>query len=85
MATKKDVDKISSKDVPTGVSEGTAEDNKDKKEEQEVLRQEIEEGYILPDIPPTPLSGTVYHSFTFEFLQASEGKGLGGHAETPHL
>ncbi|XP_030574334.1 exocyst complex component 3-like protein 4 [Archocentrus centrarchus] len=53
MVTKKDSDKTSNKDVLVAVSQGSVED---KKEEQEVLREEIEEDYILPDIPLTPLS-----------------------------
>ncbi len=42
------------------VSEGPAEEkNEEKKEEEEVVREEIEEAYTLPEIPHTPLSGTV--------------------------
>lgn len=55
MVTKKDTDKVSTKVI----SEVSVEEDMEKKEEEEVLREEIEDCYVLPSIPLTPLSGTV--------------------------
>ncbi|KAL3969145.1 hypothetical protein ACER0C_029102 [Sarotherodon galilaeus] len=52
MVTKKDTDKISTK----AISEASVEEDMEEKEEEEVLREEIEDCYVLPSIPLTPLS-----------------------------
>uniref|UniRef100_A0A3Q4I428 Exocyst complex component 3-like 4 n=1 Tax=Neolamprologus brichardi TaxID=32507 RepID=A0A3Q4I428_NEOBR len=52
MVTKKDTDKVSTKVI----SEASVEEDMEKKEEEEVLREEIEDCYVLPSIPLTPLS-----------------------------
>lgn len=55
MVTKKDTDKVSTKSI----SEASVEEDMEEKEEEEVLREKIEDCYVLPSIPLTPLSGTV--------------------------
>lgn len=61
LGSKKDKDKDKTcKQEPLGpVLEGSAEEKKEEKEEEDVVWEEIEEAYTLPEIPHTPLSGSV--------------------------
>lgn len=57
LGSKKSKDKTHTDTFPQGSFEDKNEEEEEK-EEQEVC-QEMEETYTLPDIPHTPLSGTV--------------------------
>lgn len=72
LGTKKDK---TCKQEPLGpVSEGSVEEKEEKEEEEEVVWEEVEEAYTLPEIPQTPLSGTV--SLICVFLPYFPRKGL---------
>lgn len=59
--SKRNKDKNGNKELVT-VAEGLKEEKEVVEEEEEVLEEveeEVEEAYTLPEIPHTPLSGTV--------------------------
>lgn len=45
--------------------EESMEEKEEKKEEEEVVWEDIEESYTLPEIPHTPLSGTCSRVFFY--------------------
>lgn len=59
-SSKKDKNK-GTKQEPVPLSEGPVEkkmeESEDEEEEQEKVPEEVEEAYVLPDIPHMPLSG----------------------------
>lgn len=59
-SSKKDKNK-SPKQELVPVSEGPVEKKtkESKDEEEEKVPEEVEEAYVLPDLPHTPLSGTI--------------------------
>lgn len=74
-SAKKDKNKSSKQKLLFPVSEATAEEKKEEKEEEEVEveLEEIEEAYMLPEIPHTPLSGTSFYTCGIFTCLSKEG------------
>lgn len=71
LGSKKSKDKPPANAVPQSSFEEKNEEEEEEKDEEEVC-QEMEETYTLPDIPHTPLSGTVSHTHTVFYMFIQE-------------